>query len=114
VVTSNGRIEIEAADAVVDAHTSNGPIKFSGSLADDDQQFKTSNGPIAIALPADSQFKFDGSTSNAGISSQFPLAAEPYKCRTRVMGVVGEDPACSITAATSNAPIQLRKARAAD
>ena len=108
--TSNGGIEIEATEAIVDAHTSNGRIEFQGTLAAYDQLFKTSNGGIVLALPADSQFELDASTSNSRVGCAFTLKGEHNKRRTKLKGTVGENPTCSITATTSNGPIDIRKA----
>ncbi len=111
VLTSNGAIEIDATDALVDAHTSNGRITFRGSLsADKEHRFQTSNGRIELALPADSRFRLEGSTSNARIHCDFPITSEGRESRRRLTGAVGENPTTSIIASTSNASIDIRKA----
>jgi len=110
LTTSNGGIEIEATDAVVDARTSNGRIDFKGTLAARDQEFKTSNEKIELTLPADTQFELDASTSNSRVGCEFPLKGEHNKRRTKLKGTVGDSPAFSITATSSNGPINIRKA----
>ncbi len=112
VATSNGAINIEADDAVVDAHTSNGRVAFDGTLADAEHRFKTSNGKIELTLPADSRFRFAGSTSNGGIQCEFPIQSDGKARRSKLNGTVGENPACSITASTSNGQIAMHKASA--
>jgi hypothetical protein len=114
LASSNGSIEIEADDASVTAHTSNGRIKFQGSLAESKHNFRTSNGSIDLVLPADSQFAVDGSTSNARIDCDFPIAIEGKKRRSRLQGTVGQDPARTINLVSSNGHIAIRKAPAAD
>jgi hypothetical protein len=110
VTTSNGGIDIEATDAAVDAHSSNARIRFQGSLADKEHQFKTSNGRIDLFLPVKSQFRFDCSTSNARVQCGFPVASKDRSNRRKMQGTVGENPACSIIATTSNAGINIREA----
>jgi len=109
VETSNGAIDIEAAGAVVDAGTSNGRITFSGSLAEGSQTFRTSNGAIEITLPADARFRIDASTSNGRVSSDFAVAGEADD--ESLHGVVGENPAVSINASSSNGNIRIQKGR---
>ncbi len=111
--TSNGTIEIDATDATVDAKTSNGRIEFRGTLADAKQQFKTSNGRIKLVVPGDSEFRFDGHTSNSRIQFDFPIDTGDHRRRRNDLeGVVGNDPdpACTIVASSSNGSIQVRNA----
>jgi DUF4097 and DUF4098 domain-containing protein YvlB len=109
VKTSNGAIDIEAEEAVVDANTSNGRITFSGSLAEGSQAFRTSNGAIDITLPAAARFRIDASTSNGRVSSEFAVDGESDDEWLR--GVVGENPATSISASSSNGNIRIQKGR---
>lgn len=106
--TSNGAINIEATDATVSARTSNGRIKFHGTLAAKPQTFKTSNGRIELALPADSQFRLAASTSNSRVQCDFPIEVESStKRRHHLSGTVGKNPLTSIVAATSNGAIEV-------
>lgn len=114
LATSNGGIEVDANDAQLDAKTSNGRIEFRGTLAKGDHLLKTSNGKIRLVLPVDSSFKFEGTTSNSRIDCDFPILSEGKSKRTRLNGTVGDNPAVSITAATSNGQIEIRKARATE
>jgi DUF4097 and DUF4098 domain-containing protein YvlB len=107
--TSNGEIEIEADEALVDASTSNGRITFRGSLADGDQRFRTSNGRIAITLPAGTRFRIDASTSNGDVSTDFPVTLSGSARDNELAGRVGENPAMSITATSSNGDIDIRQ-----
>jgi len=109
VGTSNGGIEIDSQDAEVEARTSNGRISFRGSLAPKEHVFKTSNGRIDLVLPADAQFRYECTTSNARIKSEFDAENDDHSSRRRMRGKVGADPHTSITATTSNGGISLRK-----
>ncbi len=111
--TSNGGIEIEAADAIVDARTSNGRIQFRGTLADEEQEFKTSNGRIELVLPDDAEFQLDAHSSNGRVHCDFPIATgDRRKRRNDLEGIVGDnpDPECSIEATSSNGSISIHRA----
>ena len=108
--SSNGAIVVEAVDAALDARTSNGAIKFSGTLAKTEHKLKTSNGSIRLVLPSDSAFRFDGSTSNSRVKCAFDIANEGKSRRTRLKGTVGENPATTVIASTSNGSIEVLKA----
>ena len=109
VDSSNGSIRIEATNALVDAHTSNARIRFEGTLAEGAHKFKTSNGRIDVLLPPESQFCFKASTSNGRVDCEFPYQEESSRRRRRLSGTVGEDPKCSLTLATSNSSIDIRR-----
>jgi DUF4097 and DUF4098 domain-containing protein YvlB len=106
--TDNGEIQIEAKDAVVNASTSNGNITFKGTLANSNQSFDTSNGSIEITLPAETHFRIEAETSNGKVSSEFSVT-ETGSSEDVLNGIVGEDPAISITATSSNGNIALHR-----
>src|SRR5690606_13029116 len=95
IESSNGPLLIEAEQAQVQADTSNAGIRFRGSLIDAEHRFETSNGPLELELPADSQFRFEAATSNGGIDVAFPLDKEDRRRRKR-SGVVGQNPRCTL------------------
>ena len=109
--TSNGRIQVEAQSAQVNARTSNGQISFSGSLADGDHSFETSNGQIEISLPASSQFSLDASTSNGRISMEFPITTSGTTTDNQLRGTVGDNPGVSIRVETSNGAIKILRSQ---
>jgi len=109
VESSNGPILIEAKDAHVHADTSNSGIRFRGTLSSGDHQFSTSNGPIDVRLPADSQFRFVAETSNGGVDVEFDYEGEESRRRRKRSGTVGDDPQFSLELETSNSSIDLRK-----
>lgn len=107
--TSNGAIRIEAEEASVNAGTSNGRVTFNGGLVEGEHTFDTSNGSIEIRLPAGARFRIDARTSNGKVSSEFPLTTIRSQSDDELRGEVGENPAVSIRAGTSNGSIQLRR-----
>jgi hypothetical protein len=107
--TSNGSVDIEATGAAVEARTSNGSIDFDGWLADGSHSLHTSNGRITITLPRDAQFRIDASTSNGSVWSDFAVAQSGPSRDNELRGSVGENPAVSITATSSNGRISIRK-----
>lgn len=111
VQSSNGPILIEADDAHVEAKTSNAGIRFRGTLSDDDHELSTSNGPIRVALPADSQFKFKAETSNGGIDCDFDYEDDGSSKRRRKAGTVGDDPKFFLELSTSNSSIDIDKSK---
>jgi DUF4097 and DUF4098 domain-containing protein YvlB len=108
--TRNGSIEIQRDKAVVTANTSNGGITFKGSLAEGNHTFKTSNGSVALVLPASAQFRVDASTSMGNVSSDFTPSEGRKKMGAHLQATVGDNPKVSISAQTSLGSISLRKA----
>lgn len=106
--TSNGAIDVHTEKAQVDAHTSNGTIHCTGRLADGAHTFQTSNGKIVLAFPPDARFHIDAQTSNGRITNQFGISGNG-KDKHHLSGSVGESPAASITARTSNGGIEIRQ-----
>jgi DUF4097 and DUF4098 domain-containing protein YvlB len=107
--TSNGSIDISSAkDVAVTAQTSNAPITFSGTLAPGQHAFATSNEDIAITLPGDTGFAFDGQTSNGLVRTEF---TELTVTDTSITGSTGTDPQISIVARTSNGDLTVSTQR---
>lgn len=105
--TSNGGIDILAAeDVTITAQTSNDPITFSGTLAPGVHRFATSNGHIALTLPGDASFTFDGQTSNGAVRTEF---VDLEVTDSSISGRTGEDPtpAVAIIARTSNGDLAV-------
>jgi DUF4097 and DUF4098 domain-containing protein YvlB len=109
VETSNGPIDITARAAVVVGRTSNGPFRFSGSLASGRSEMSTSNGSIAVTLPAAAQFVVAADTSNSKISSDFAVTSQDSS-DNHLSGTVGNDPGVTLRLQTSNSPIEIRQA----
>ena len=111
VRSSNGPILIEADNAHVDAGTSNAGVRFRGTLSDGDHELSTSNGPISVKLPADSEFKFKAETSNGGIDCDFDYEDDGSSKRRRKSGTVGDDPKFFLELSTSNSSIDIDKTK---
>jgi DUF4097 and DUF4098 domain-containing protein YvlB len=107
--TSNGTITAKSTKAVVKARTSNGGIQFIGRLIDGDHTFQTSNGRIALSLPADAEFRLDASTSNGRVKSAFALDETEKTGKHELRGTVGKDPKAAIKLRTSNGSIDIRE-----
>ncbi len=90
--------------------TSNGPIRFNGSLAQGRSEMRTSNGSLIVTLPANAQFAIDAETSNAKITSDFAVTAQDFS-ENRLRGTVGSDPGTTLELHTSNGPIEIRQSR---
>lgn len=109
--TSNGKISVAATQAVVEAKASNGPIQFSGSLASGSQSFNTSNGEIALTLPAETGFRVDADTSNGTVTSDFALnLTGGNKKQSELRGATSANPAINLTLHTSNGAIKIMQA----
>jgi DUF4097 and DUF4098 domain-containing protein YvlB len=107
--TSNGSIEVDAENAVVTALTSNGQINFRGTLAQGDHSFRTSNGRIVLTLPASASFRFDATTSNGKIMSDWAVNRVGGTDEDHLGGTVGENSATFIELRTSNGSIELHQ-----
>ena len=92
------------------SRTSNGPIHFTGSLAQGRSELNTSNGSLVVTLPANAQFVVDADTSNAKISSDFAVTAQDFS-DNHLSGTVGNDPGTMLEVHTSNGLIEIRQGR---
>jgi RNA polymerase sigma factor (sigma-70 family) len=109
--TSNGSIQIQAEQALVTAKTTNGSVQFQGSLADGTHSFITTNGSVAVTLPAGARFNVDAATTMGRIHSQFDIKPPAGRDRTHLRGSIGENPAISLKLRSSNGNIELREAK---
>jgi hypothetical protein len=104
--TSNGAIEIGAVEAVVEARTSNGKITFAGSLAPGTTRMRTSNAAIDVSLPAGAAFSVDAQTSNARITTDFPVTGGSAT-DDRLTGSTGGGGGTTLVLETSNGAIAI-------
>jgi RNA polymerase sigma factor (sigma-70 family) len=111
--TTNGKVEIRAERAVVKARTSNGTMSFQGSLADGAHTFSTSNGNIVLKLPSGTSFEVDADTTHGRITTDFRGADNNVqtKRRTHLRTKIGDNPAISLKAHTTNGNIELRESK---
>jgi DUF4097 and DUF4098 domain-containing protein YvlB len=108
--SSNGGLEIKTDQARVKGHTSNGSIHLTGSLAVGEHSLATSNGNIALSLPANAAFRLDAQTSNGNVHSDFPVNQEGQEHnKNHLRGTVGENPQTVLDVHTSNGTIDIRR-----
>ena len=109
--TSNGTIEVNSDSAIVTAKTSNGQIIFTGTLAQGDHSFISSNGRITLTLPPGSSFRVTADTSNGRVTSDFAIKPSGGSDEKNLRGTVGENSSVSIEAHTSNSNIEIRQSK---
>jgi RNA polymerase sigma factor (sigma-70 family) len=109
VKTSNGPIDLQVEKGVVTAHTSNGNVRFSGSLIDGNHSFTTNNGGIGLTLPAAARFRFDATTTNGTITTDFVEASKKKSGTVNLKGTVGDNPAVDLKLRTTNGSIRIQK-----
>ena len=97
------------ATGLAELATSNGPIRFSGTLADGDHTFATTNGGIVLTLPAGARFRVDATTSHGSVVSDFSGQKAAPTGRVHLQEIVGDKPAVTIKLRTSNGSIAIRK-----
>ena len=108
--TVNGGVDVTTATGPVTAETVNGNVdaRMSALQSDDDMDFKTVNGSVAIYVPAsfDADFRFD--TVHGGIASDFPMILSGRLGPRHASGKIGNG-GRDIRASSVNGSIQLRK-----
>ncbi|HEX6939009.1 MAG TPA: DUF4097 family beta strand repeat-containing protein [Longimicrobiales bacterium] len=107
--TVNGDVEVSTT-GLVEAQTVNGSIDASLARADwtDELEFKTVNGSITVALPADVDADVHASTVNGDITTDFPLRVEGRVTNRRLRGRIGNG-GRELTLGTVNGSIRIRK-----
>ncbi len=102
------------AEATVAAETSNGDIRFAGSLDKGKHTLTTSNGSIELVLPAAGPFQFAASTSNGTVTNEIPglRASRGKPGSNRLAGLVGSGSTADIDVKleTNNGSITLKPA----
>ncbi len=109
--TSNGKIQVKADQAMLTGRTSNGSIRFEGSLAGGDHSLITSNGSIHVFLPENAHLKVDADTSNGSVTTAFSSSENRVRGRRLRLqtNIGGDDPSSSLKLHTSNGTIALDK-----
>lgn len=62
-----------------------------------------------ITLPSGARFRIDADTSNGKVTSDFPVSVTGAAGDIELRGSLGESPAVSIGAHTSNGDIEIRQ-----
>jgi hypothetical protein len=108
--TVNGGINVNTANGPVTAETVNGNVdaRMVSLQGDDDMNFKTVNGSVAIWVPArfDANFRFD--TVHGGIDSDFPMTLSGRWGPRHASGTIGNG-GRDVRASSVNGSIELRK-----
>lgn len=108
--TTNGGVRLRGVAGPIQARTTNGGIRAELSRQTPlrhDIQLRTTNGRIEVALPEGLSARIDASTTNGGITTDFPITVQGRFGR-RLTGVVGEG-GPEIRAATTNGGIRLTR-----
>lgn len=108
--TTNGSITVRDANGRADLRTVNGAIRahFAGPLPrDGDIRVRTTNGTVELTLPRDLSARLEASTTNGGITTDFPITVQGRIGR-RISATLGDGGAL-IEARTTNGGIRLRE-----
>jgi RNA polymerase sigma factor (sigma-70 family) len=107
--THNGEIDILAENAVVKAETLNGPVRFQGSLAKGNHSLQTSNGEVAVTLPAGSSFRMEADTIHGRIKNDFSPDGATAKGKTQMRSTIGQNPVVELRLHTINGNIVVNR-----
>lgn len=88
--TVNGTVRVETT-GWADARSVNGSldVRMGSTASSDGLSFKTVNGSISVALPADASFDVDASTVSGSISTDFPLTISGRFINHHASGTIG-------------------------
>ncbi len=104
----NSRVSIEDAHGRFDARTTNGTIKFQGSIEPrNSNKLETTNGNIRVALDDDPSLKLTAATVNGRVRCEVPGFVASVEKRQQLQGTVGEGEA-ELTAKTVNGSIAIQ------
>lgn len=110
--TTNGKIEVARCSGSVDAETTNGGISVELMTVTPGREmsFETTNGKIALSLPASLAAEINAATTNGSVRSDLPLTTTRFS-RTSVKGSLnGGGP--EIRLRTTNGGIDIRSTTA--
>ena len=93
---AEGNIGIVSSNVTVTARTTNGQIRYSGSLAAGTSTFGTTHQGITILLPLYTLFNVDATTSDNAITSEYPLTRSTGLSRTIVCAAIDGNPSVSL------------------
>jgi DUF4097 and DUF4098 domain-containing protein YvlB len=105
--TSNGKIQVEGHAGALDAATSNGLIEAAIDEVSGPVVLATSNGRIAVSLPAEVDADVDVRVDNGVIRSQRSLSRCTHSSGGRLAGALGRG-GVPIKLRTSNGSVSLR------
>jgi hypothetical protein len=108
--TTNGAIRLSDVDGAVRVRTTNGSVgaEFSSDFRlVHPAELRTTNGSVSVTLPRAFSARLEASTTNGGITTDFPLMVQGRIGR-RVSAVLG-DGGPELRLATTNGGIRLRE-----
>lgn len=108
--TTNGSINVSEVSGRTNLTTTNGNIRahFEGPVAPDHEiRLRTINGAVELTLPRDVSARLEASTTNGGITTDFPITIQGRIGRN-VSATLGNGGAL-IEARTTNGAIRLRE-----
>jgi hypothetical protein len=86
----------------------NGDVIYHAALGQGKYDFGVGNGAIELQLPVDAQFSIDASVGNGDIANDYPVTDTAPDERV-LKGTVGSNPQASITAASGNGSVKVRR-----
>lgn len=108
--TTNGSIRLAGVDGIVRVRTTNGSVRAEydeGFRLGHPAELRTTNGSVELTVPAAFSARLEASTTNGGITTDFPVTVEGRIGR-RVSAVLG-DGGPELRLATTNGGIRLRR-----
>jgi LysM repeat protein len=107
--TTNGNVEVSTSEWT-SATTTNGGIRVSmGNVKwNGELKIETTNGSVAVTLPASAEFKVKAGTTNGKIQTDFPITVQGTFSAKELSGTVGGG-GRELKVATTNGSIRLTK-----
>ncbi len=108
--TTNGDVKVRTSGGVVNANTTNGSVTASlGSLSGSEpMRFTTTNGSVTVFAPPSLNADIEMSTTNGGLSTDFPLTVSGRFMRNSVRGTLGSG-GRQIVVRSTNGNIALKR-----
>jgi hypothetical protein len=110
VVVGNGQITYRGTpgEGNYGFEVGNGHIIYVAALGQGKYDFGVGNGSIELQLPAQAQFSIDATVGNGDIANEYPITDTASDERV-LKGSVGSNPQATITAASGNGSVKVRR-----
>ncbi len=108
--TTNGNVTVRTSGGFVNATTTNGSVTASlGSLSGDQpMRFTTTNGSVTVYAPPALNADIEMSTTNGGLSTDFPLTISGRMDRNSIRGTLGQG-GRTIVVRSTNGNVALKR-----
>lgn len=108
--TTNGDVTVRTSGGIVNANTTNGSVTASlGRVSGDaPMRFTSTNGSVTVYAPPSLSADLEMSTTNGGVSTEFPLTVSGRFMQRSVRGTLGQG-GRSIVVRTTNGDISLKR-----